>query len=95
MGLFDKVKEAGDKKNQAQFEKFKITELRDIEIKAMAEDVVTRNANDDYITAGIQREINGSPLKSSALLLRTIQEQNWIIIRQLDKIATLLSEKNS
>ena len=92
-GFFKKkIMEQGDRKVQKELERINLGELNDPETMEKVKQVILRTGSHEYIHAGIQQSLNASQQKSIALLLDTIVEQNWILIYQLDSIASKLKD---
>ena len=75
--------------------KYGVQDLSDPEDQKSVERIATEMAGTGMMETGMKLSL-GFGEKTSALLtvyyLRTIMEQNWIMIRQLDRIARSLEE---
>jgi len=87
MGLFggESKEEKQERKVQAILEKYGLQELSDPRDIASVKSIAQKLAGNNLITAGTA--MAGLPQDVAKLtLLQSIVEQNWIIIRQLDKL---------
>ena len=94
MALFSKEpKETPEEKEQKLLEKYGVDHLSDPEDIASVKKIAQELAGSGLMEVGLKLSMAKAEVQLPISYQRTIMEQNFIIIRQLDKIAKLLSEK--
>lgn len=96
MGLFDGQKETKEekqkRKEQELLQKYRLDSLTDPKDIASVRTIASELLGTGLMESGMTLSFGGKPEdKLTVYYLRAIMEQNFIMIRQLDKISNLLS----
>lgn len=92
MALFSK-KETPEEKEQKLLEKYGVANLHDPEDIESVKKIAQELAGSGLMETGLKLSMAKAEVQLPISYQRTIMEQNFIMIRQLDKIAKLLEEK--
>ena len=93
MALFGKEKLTPEEKEQKMLEKYGVANLSDPEDIASVKKIAQELVGSGMMETGLKLSLAKAEVQLPISYQRTIMEQNFIIIRQLDKIAKLLEEK--
>lgn len=91
MGLFGNNEEKQEQKAQALLQKYGLQDLSDPRDIQAVKNIATNLAGNKMIELGSALQGNGADAAKMSYL-NAIMEQNFIIIRQLDKIAKALEK---
>lgn len=93
MALFGKDKATPEEKEQKLLEKYGVANLNDPEDIESVKKIASEMVGAGLMETGLKLSMAKAEVQLPISYQRTIMEQNFIIIRQLDKIAKLLADK--